>query len=469
MPGQMTPIQRLEAELVNYPTRVLIVAGAGVACATDPAPCASWVGLVRHGLDYCRNWCSGLPPQWFDTMSSLIAERTAEGLIQAATRIERALRGVRNGLFGQWLADSIGQLRVRESRVVGAIHDWGVRIATLNYDSLFEQGAGLLPITWVQGDLALRMLRGDAQGVLHLHGFFSQPDTVVFGARSYEDVCRDPAAQNLLRACFTMGTVVFVGCGSTVEDPNFEGLWEFCRGALRDCQHSHFHLARTAELVGLAEQYAGLPVTPLAYGEGYADLVPFLEGLGERVRERRRPPSGVDLLRRSQADYQSRMDELQRRRPDLSAVEFVRGTFDLARALWSAGGRRTAALAMDQVLMSAGGGLPTADQLVYGLEAAERLLDDGLDFHAATRLEQMAALLSREPAAADLLTRFRVLFARALSARAALDQTLRAIEAALPVAAPDERSRLEAERAELHLLNGDLDSAERAAGEGANG
>jgi hypothetical protein len=75
----------------------------------------------------------------------------------------------------------------------------------------------------------------------------------------------------------------------------------------------------------------------------------------------------------------------------------------------------------------------------------------------------------QHPASPPELARFRLLFARALSARATLDEKLRAIEAALPIVSPGDRLRLEAERAELQLLSGNLDEAERAAREGGAG
>jgi hypothetical protein len=42
----------------------------------------------------------------------LIDEATTEGLIDAAGRIERALRDVHDGEHGKWLADSVGKLRL---------------------------------------------------------------------------------------------------------------------------------------------------------------------------------------------------------------------------------------------------------------------------------------------------------------------------------------------------------------------
>gem|GEM_PF-2614506 len=456
------PTKELEDALVSNPGQVLVIAGAGVACASDPSnQCAYWSGLLKHGVQRCIERCLNLPPGWDVTTNQIIKEGTAFSLIMAASRIEQELRQIHDGQFGSWLTDSVGQLRVRDDRVIRSLLSWGCRLATINYDNLFEEASRLSPVTWLQPDLALRVLRGNFQGILHLHGHFMNPSSVVFAARSYEQICRDSAAQNTLRACFTLGTVVFVGCGGTVSDPNFSGLWAFCREALRTCQHSHFHLVRDSDLATISTQYAGLPIRPLSYGADYASLGPFLTDIGSRVGERRQPLSASNALRRSQTDYDSALHDLRRRQKELSASEYVRQTFEIARALWQAGGHRTAAHAMDQVLMSPAAELPVDQRITYGLEAAEFLLEDGLDSLAARRLGGIAKLLSGPHSTSpEDLGHFRRLFAQALSARAEVDQALSAIETALPFVSSDDRRRLEAERAELHLLSGDLDKVQ---------
>ena len=299
-----TPLQRLEEELVNRRERVLVVTGTGVSCASDTSsPVASWPGMLKHGVEHCRNWCN-LSDQWTNLTLSLIAEEKALSYIQSATRIQEALCSSRSGLFGDWLNESIGGLTVRNRQVIDALHDWGVRIATLNYDRLLEDVTQRIPITWAQRDLALRMLRGDADGILHLHGFFQQPETVVFDYRSYDKIRNDAAVQDRIRACFTMGTVVFVGCGLTIDDPNIEGLWEFCRNTHEDSHHSHYHLARRSDLAALGERYAGLPVVAIPYGDTHADLGPFLRSVSDRVAHRRNRDPATAVLESVYVDYQ---------------------------------------------------------------------------------------------------------------------------------------------------------------------
>jgi SIR2-like protein len=309
-----TPLEDLEKELGSHPERVLVLAGAGVACATDTNPCATWPGLLKDGLQRCRERCHTLGPDWLTITELMLKQKIAAEFIQAASRIEKALRDVHGGEYGRWLADSVGALKLNDRRTIDAILSWGTRIATTNYDNLFAEASRLRPVVWDEGSLALQVLRGDHPGILHVHGHYTRPETVVFGSKTYEDICRDIRAQTLLRSVLTRDTIVFVGCGAGVDDPNFGGLFEWSKEALGSCLHTHYHLVRESELEALASRYQGLRITPIVYGKEYADLGPFLEQLSERVRHQARSQMPLELLVIQQTDY-----ELERRPQDSGA------------------------------------------------------------------------------------------------------------------------------------------------------
>lgn len=458
-----TILEDLEDELVSRPGQVVVLAGAGVAIASDTNPCASWTGLLQDGLNRCRERCHHLSENWFTITATMIAERSATEFIQAASRIQDALRRNHDGEFGRWLADSVGKLKLTDDRVVRGLLALGTRVATTNYDNLFEEASGLRAVTWLQGAQALRVLRGVDPGVLHLHGHFTAPDSVVFSANGYQDICRDPRAQNLLRSVFTRDTVIFVGCGAGVDDPNFGGLFEWSRDALRECHHTHYHLVRRVELQAVAKQYEGLRVTPVAFGDAHADLDPFLHNLAARVAGRRQTPSPLDLLAATHRDYEARANTLLQQRDVLTASEYVAQNFALARSLWAAGGRRTAAVHMTGTLGRAGKDLALADRVAYTLEAVEYLLDDEQEFRAGVMIEQLEKELGSATPDSATLARFRRLQTRCLNEGAQLPKLIKVIQDAIPLAEGEERARLEADLTELHLLSGSLPDAERAA------
>jgi hypothetical protein len=119
-----------------------------------------------------------------------------------------------------------------------------VQIATTNYDSLIEQVSGRGAITWREPGYAIQFLWGDSTDVLHLHGYYQRPETVVLDARTYDDICKDEMTQNALRTTLTARTVVFVGCGEGLNDPNFGQLFRWSRQALSQSLYMHYRLVR---------------------------------------------------------------------------------------------------------------------------------------------------------------------------------------------------------------------------------
>lgn len=74
------------------------------------------------------------------------------------------------------------------------------------------------------------MLSGQAEmSVIHLHGIYdaaTNTDDIVADQKQYEDVITNQGAQfiqNLISTC----TLVILGCGATVDDPNLKGFMSF--------------------------------------------------------------------------------------------------------------------------------------------------------------------------------------------------------------------------------------------------
>jgi tetratricopeptide (TPR) repeat protein len=260
--------------------QVLAIVGAGVSIgATGGEPVASWIGLLEHGVDYCRQWAHK-DEDWGEIVRRELARKDGESLLSAATKIETTLEAPGGGLFRKWLRDSVGALKVVDRGVIEALHALGVPMATTNYDGLIEEITGLPPVTWKQAHEVERVLRGEGPGVLHLHGHWETPETVVLGYRSYEEVVRDPHAQAMLRAILATRTVLFVGCGGGLSDPNFGKLLDWARETLAGSVYPHVRLALDAERAELLKEHpVGGPIHVLPFGARHDDLDPFLRGL----------------------------------------------------------------------------------------------------------------------------------------------------------------------------------------------
>jgi hypothetical protein len=67
---------------------------------------------------------------------------------------------------------------------------------------------------------------------------------VILGIRSYEEVLGDAHAQTMQRAIRSLKTLLFVGCGEGLHDPNFGALLEWTCKVFPGAEYRHFRLAR---------------------------------------------------------------------------------------------------------------------------------------------------------------------------------------------------------------------------------
>jgi tetratricopeptide (TPR) repeat protein len=294
-----TPLDDLRADIASGQAVVIVGAGVSMA-ATGKAPAASWTGLLEDGVAYCDGLLGPrLPARWAERRRDQLGSEDTEELISAAEDITRRLGGPGGGEYGRWLAQSVGRLEATRPEVLDALAALRIPLATTNYDGLLEQATELSPVTWRDGAKVEQVLRGDRQAVLHLHGHWEDPDSVVLGIRSYEAVLTDAHAEAMRKALAATRTLVFVGCGAGLADPNFGELRRWLAGVFAASRYRHYRLGLEEELAELWREH-GLDerIVPIAYGTGYDELVPFLRSLravppsAPSVQPVRPPPTG---------------------------------------------------------------------------------------------------------------------------------------------------------------------------------
>jgi hypothetical protein len=268
-------LDRLREEIAQG--RALAVVGAGVSiAATCNAKPASWTGLLEHGVDHCH--ALGQPPEWADRVRAEIQSGDPEDLLSAAEKISRQLGAPQGSEFQRWLRESVGALKAENRSVLEALRDLGIPLATTNYDDLLEEVTGLPPVTWRVGPRVERLLRGEEKGILHLHGHWNDPESIVLGIRSYEEVREHPHAKAALRALGTLRTLIFIGCGETLSDPNFGAFLTWTRQGMPGAQSPHYRLCLEEEVEGLRPGTEE-PVVLVPYGTDHSELAPFLRSL----------------------------------------------------------------------------------------------------------------------------------------------------------------------------------------------
>jgi tetratricopeptide (TPR) repeat protein len=262
--------------------RVIVLVGAGVSVgATGGAPVASWTGLLEDGVARREQLPMGpLPAGWGDRVRGQIQSGDVEELLLAAEAVTGRLGGREHGEYRRWLRETVGQLNASNREVLAALRDLGGILATTNYDGLLEEVTGLPAVTWQDQARAQTVLRGDEPAVLHLHGFWQEPKSVVLGVRSYQQLLGDEHAQTMQETMAAAGTLLFVGFGAGLADPNFAALRAWMSRLFKGGEYRHFRLARDDEVAALqAEHGQDERVMVLSYGPDHADLAPFLRGL----------------------------------------------------------------------------------------------------------------------------------------------------------------------------------------------
>ena len=237
--------------------QLLVVVGTGVSIgATNNAPTASWLGLLRDGIARCEE--VGIPrpkPGWGDRQRAALAAPEMHELLAIASQIEALLGAPDGGEYARWLRETVGKLHPNDRTVLEALRDLGVPLATTNYDGLIEEGTGLPAVTWRDGAKVQRVIRGDERAVLHLHGYWEQPESVVLGITSYKAVLGDSHAQNVQSALALMRSFMFVGFGQGLADPNFGALLGWMRSVLAGAEYRHFRLCLGGEREEIQKQH----------------------------------------------------------------------------------------------------------------------------------------------------------------------------------------------------------------------
>ena len=280
LPSQIDQLQR---ELASGQV-VVVVVGSGVSVAAcgqqlvEGHKVATWSGLLEHGVDRLSE--IGVADGDEEVLLTMIRSRKTDLMIYAAAIITDRLKERSEGTFRGWLADTIGQLKIQDATLLQDIAALPGLVVTLNYDHLLEKATGLPAITWQETNAVQDALRGTREAILHLHGEYQNPESVVSGLSSYNKVKDEPHAKAVLQCITLSKTFLFVGCGDTVLDPNFQQLIAWGTEALQDVVPRHMLLCRGSELTAFQKKLAAAPwLQPIAYGNDYAELGPFLRSL----------------------------------------------------------------------------------------------------------------------------------------------------------------------------------------------
>ncbi len=294
--------------------RVVLVVGSGISiAATKNQPAASWKGLLQLGVERCTDLNLSLPAGWRERTLEEVNSTNQEELLGGATKVSRTLR--KQDEWSRWLADTIGKLAIVEPEPIAALGRLNAPILTTNYDGLLERQLERFPITWKDGSEMIAFTRLESHDtILHLHGFWRNPDSVILDVADYERILGHPGAQAALRTMAESATLLFVGCGEGLTDPNFGPFFDWIGDVLKGARHRHYRLelVENAERLQAWHTERGHRVQVLVYGDQYADLPEFISGLLPSSETSVEPEPGAAA------------PSPPRAKPKISAGEYVR-------------------------------------------------------------------------------------------------------------------------------------------------
>lgn len=221
----------------------------------------AWLALVEASLKY------GL--ERADT----------DSLVRAASMVAGALRELGAQAFADWMRDDVGNVQVVHRELAEALAGLHSAILTTNYDTLLETTLGRGSATWLEPMRLQELVLGKSDLIGHLHGAWDRPESVVFSEADYSRLLQSPAAQSIQQAVSVVKTLVYVGFGAGLDDPNFGKLLAWHRETFAVSGAEHFRLCRTGELPELQRMHVADAITPIAYGPSFSDLPTYLRSL----------------------------------------------------------------------------------------------------------------------------------------------------------------------------------------------
>lgn len=256
--------------------RLVVVCGAGVTAATAPASgFGSWLSLIDDALNTV---CAYDPAAggWVNAMRQVIDTAShPDDLIMVSDGVQRRL----GNKFGTWLRTTVGSLEPENPELIEAIGGLCAPIATTNYDTLIEKVLNRTGVTWKEPPNMQMALTGELDTIMYLHGRWLDPDSVVFGAGSYGNIAGNESAQFIQGLIAGGRSILFVGVGDTLRDPNIGALLKRVSEVVRQSQNQHYLLCRSGQLQEMIELYKDTSIIPIAFGPDFGDLTRFLASL----------------------------------------------------------------------------------------------------------------------------------------------------------------------------------------------
>ncbi|WP_024366986.1 SIR2 family NAD-dependent protein deacylase [Arthrobacter sp. TB 26] len=276
----MSEMESLALAFSEVQATLIVGTGLSISCSEN-AQTASWLGLLEQSIYWAKDNAPGVTATWMATVKGNLQAAKDEGdtslLLAAAGLISSKIGAQGEQSVANWLSALVGSLKPLDPSWPMALDALKCPILTTNYDTLIEQTTGRPSADWTEPAELHKVISRRSPAVGHLHGVWSRADSVVLSESDYQRALSSAPLQALQQAASSVRSLIYVGVGDGLADPNFSRLLQWHRQTFVTSAVTHFRLCRDSELPRLRQIHAGDNITPVSYGANYSDLPDFLD------------------------------------------------------------------------------------------------------------------------------------------------------------------------------------------------
>ncbi len=256
--------------------RIALMLGTGVSAAlSGDAPTATWKGLLSDGVAFIGDMPEPISTGAPAFASLLAGDADTAALLACAEWLDRKFATL-GSEYESWLKRTIGDLPPVATPLVGALPDVDI-IVTTNYDHLWKVRYRRACLAWNARNANVEFFRDPRRYVFHLHGEYQQSSSVVLSGFDYGHLEADNHSQALLRQIATGHSLLMIGCGAGLKDPNLSRLLEWLKAEQSNSPYRHYMLltSNEASLINWEDSLKSR-LTPVIYGDAHRELGGFL-------------------------------------------------------------------------------------------------------------------------------------------------------------------------------------------------
>lgn len=273
-------------------TILVIGTGMSMGLTDGQVPQLAWTGLIRSGFRYAVEIGKIQQASAENWLKLLDGSPTTTEILHVAGFLSDSLSNGDGYDYAAWLTKEFSEVEIHNealANTVRALSEAGVKICTLNYDSLLENVTNLSPVYMTESDEVIEWFKGERKGILHLHGHWKKPDTCILSSGDYETTIQSSTRNFFQQHLTVFENLVFLGCGGTFEDPNFDKTLSWLRKELKSTKHSTFALIKDSEVTARKADAAWKNIVePIGFGTNHSSLGQFLDGLFHEVTSQNR-------------------------------------------------------------------------------------------------------------------------------------------------------------------------------------